>query len=375
MPRWEQRGTNFPGNPEQKEDEMRRLLAATAILFTPVMSAGAQGVPPNFHQTYDSHQLASQTIDGGGGADSSDLAALTEQSGLLAPDISQRGDNLVNLVFTTTHLDTVTQRFNGRQEVENSIVSGALGALGAIEQTGNNIAGLITGNTIDLADQLMGRDALQHVRNTATLSTSFSSLSQFGSNTANLAVADYAIGTATQDIEAGAQQIVDNTLYLTADAVVGEFISQSGANYGNLMIADRIDSVSRVFAGDQIVNNTVYVSDTDNVPSITQSGTNVANMIMADYIGAIHQVSVGRQVVNNRVIGPDGEILTGPSIDQNEDNFMGPTTDVVNLAVIGTGTADGSNGGEMSISQEADYEQSSNGSNSSQAGNVVSITR
>lgn len=348
---------------------MRYALFIAAVLAS-AHTAGAQESASTVTQTFNNRQTIRQTVSSPPGPTLQDL---TDANAEAVPGISQTGENLANVISSDLDFSAVTQYFDGEQSIENSIILGAVGALGAIEQSGTNTAGMATGNTIDLATQYFGRNAVQSVNNYTEVATTLESLSQSGSNTANFATADYAIGTGIQNIEEGAVQRVENTLVLSAGAAIAQFVDQRGENFGNILVADRIDNVVRTFAGEQLVLNTVYLGD-GSVPEINQSGNNVANLIIANEIGAIDQISIGTQIVDNRVYDQNGKLVTGPGIHQSESNYQGPSS-VVNMAVIGSDSSSGSNG-DMSISQDADFPQESSGSSGgTQTGNVVVINR
>src|SRR5690606_19877199 len=133
---------------------------------------------------------------------------------------------------------------------------------------------------INLADQEMTAEAEQIVSNRLAAGGSFADIVQSGTNVVNIAMADHAIGTAEQVIDEGAVQQVINQIELDAGATVSGRIEQNGVNFGNVMVAERVDDVTRLFAGDQIVENTVILNGS-TVPRISQTGSNIANYFAA----------------------------------------------------------------------------------------------
>jgi hypothetical protein len=260
------------------------------------------------------------------------------------------------------------QRFDGTQRIDNILAARGVNVVGEVVQSGANLAGTIEGRTINLADQLMDANAEQLIFNSAEIALLYGGVVQMGTNTANMAVAEYSIGTANQEIVAGAVQMIENRLEVAASASLQAYIVQSGINLGNTMQSDTVDKVRRVFAGDQIVHNTVVLNELGGGP-ITQTGTNIANYVQSSKIGSIEQISVGVQEVVNEIKGPGGELLSGSDYIQTSDN-------VVNMTVL-TAPADGNDDAEINVSQTADYPQSSSGGNggTSQTGNSVTVIR
>jgi len=280
---------------------MRSVIVA-ACLVLPAGVASAQTLEPDFNQLFRDSQLALQRMSEPQGP-----ALGNEPSQRPFPDdltlrMSQAGANAVNILNSDRDLGSVTQLFDGQQGIENSIDAHRSGTFGpiSISQSGSNYANMMQGNTISMADQLMSETSTQQVWNSIWAGGSIDMIAQIGVNVANIAMAEYAIGTAEQTIEEGAIQRVDNFIAFDANTVVSGTINQSGVNIGNVLIADRIDTVTRTFAGEQIVDNTVVLHGS-SVPPIEQSGGNIANMVVANNIGTIRQLSVGAQRVINTV--------------------------------------------------------------------------
>lgn len=281
--------------------------------------------------------------------------------------LAQTGSNTVNTIQHSGNLDRVVQRFEGEQSVTNTLSLGIVDVLGNVTQTGNNIANSSQSLTLSFADQMLGGGASQLVLNTAEFSTLYGSVGQSGRNIANNAVADLAIGTASQDIVDGAVQKVTNRLELAAMSAIASAVNQRGENFGNIMMSDEVDRVTRNFAGDQIIHNVVVLAD--GAPgTINQYGINVANLITSSKIGSLSQTSTGHQSVTNEVFDAQGNLLSGGNISQVSENY-------VNMIVL-TAPADGADGAIISVEQAADYPQAASGSgNQSQTGNALTVNR
>jgi hypothetical protein len=312
-------------------------------------------------------QFSSQDQTGSNTIDQSTLEIFAGQLDYnTSVDLRQTGVNTVNSVVYNGDLSLVIQRFHGTQSLTNTLDLAGHAIGGVVFQGGTNIAGSIKSDTLTLADQLFAADARQLILNSAEFALLTGSIGQRGENIANVAEAEYAIGTAIQTIELGAVQQVDNRLALAAMASVGAHISQYGQNSGNVMKSNTVDSATRVFAGDQIVHNTVTLAElTDGM--IEQRGVNIANFIQSSRIGSISQISSGTQVVINEVIGPDGKIVKGDNIIQTADN-------IVNMTVL-TPPDGGNDDGILSVEQDADFPQASSGGDGSQTANSATINR
>jgi hypothetical protein len=349
---------------------MHKILLVVAFGCPSFAALAAEQSAPSVQQRYVNVQTIRQTMSGVRmeAPPVEDLTALTTTSAITTL-LQQQGNNMSNVLTSRGDFGSVTQRFEGQQYVYNDIVSGAFDTLQSIDQTGSNLTGVIQGNTIELAVQFMGADAVQSVANSADLAGTFDTITQTGANTANLAIAQYSIGTGQQDLVAGAVQRIDNTLTLAAGAVVSGLVSQSGTNIGNMMLSDRVDEVTRLFAGTQIVNNTIQLADT-SVPQISQNGVNIANFLSSNKIGTIKQISVGQQIVNNVVLGPNGEVVNNPAVTQD-------TANIVNFTYLGPLPAsEASQPQDVTVEQVAEFDQTSQGSSgSSQTGNSLTIQR
>lgn len=345
---------------------MRRPYLAYLAALLPTVATG-QDALPSVNQRAEGLQTASNLFD------VTTLNALTDdymstmlQFGFTG-NLAQGGSNMVNSVVHAGALGEVIQRFDGVQSIDNHAALGAIDVYGRINQRGTNLAGSAISETLQFADQLLGANGRQFVLNSAEVDILYGGVGQYGSNTANYAEAALAIGTASQNIELGAVQRVDNRLHLAAMSAVSSVIEQSGENFGNIMISETVETVTRNFAGDQIVHNVVHLGAGDP-GTITQSGFNVANMIMSSRIGMLSQTSIGRQEVINEVFNAQGQLMTGGNIVQTSEN-------IVNLTVL-TMPADGGDNAVIGVEQTAAFPQTSNGNGGgSQTGNSATIDR
>ncbi len=342
-----------------------KLLVALAMLVS-TAPAVAQEADVSVRQDQGAMQSIEQTILGAHEALAQLQAPSASEDGAIG--ITQNGVNLSNIVQTEGNLDKVFQTLSSEQSVLNTLDYEGNSGLSNLSQSGVNVTNLAEANRINLARQAMTGDAAQRVGNLARLGGHVGNVEQTGVNLANLAIAKISLGTGEQDILEGAEQTVDNTLTLAAGVVVDDAVNQQGVNLGNIMASDKVGEVTRIFAGDQIVNNTVQLSG-NSTPNIIQSGVNIANYLAANDIGSVHQISSGRQLVVNKVFGPDGEELTGPLIEQSQAN-------IVNYFALAPAPP-GSVSKEIEVSQDASFDQSSQGGNGqqTQVGNSVSIER
>lgn len=344
---------------------MRRLgLACIAVLVSSGAALAQDEVA--FEQFADGSQVADNEVS----VDT--LEALTYRFLTEMLDFStlgsltQKGSNSVNTIEYSGSVGNVVQRFHGEQSVSNVAALGSYAVAGVLFQEGTNIAGVASAQTLTFADQLFASDARQLIFNSAELGLLTGSVSQRGSNTANMAIAEYAIGTANQTIALGAVQRIDNRLQLAAGASIDAHISQYGENFGNVMRSEVVETATRTFAGDQIVHNVVTLQELSDA-RIEQHGINVANLVQSSRIGSISQVSIGTQTVINEVYGPDGQLLTGGNIVQTSDSM-------VNVTIL-TAPEGGNDNGVLSVDQNADFPQSSNANGGSQSGNTAVISR
>lgn len=346
-------------------------MRGNGIAYILVLLASSAAHAQQLYPGVDQHAAGVQTA--GNSIEIGTLEGLTDDymsemlNFAVTGNLSQNGTNTINSVVYGGDLGKVVQRFDGIQSVQNSIALETYDASGHIKQSGSNVAGSVTANSIEFADQLLGANGRQLVLNSAEFAILYGSVDQYGVNVANNAKAALAIGTATQIIDPGAQQRVDNRLEVAAMSVVSAAVQQRGENFGNVMMTETVDRVVRTFAGDQTVHNVVVLGD--GLPgTIVQSGNNVANLIMASNIGSLQQYSTGNQVVINEVFDAQGHLVSGGNITQTADNW-------VNMIVL-TMPAEGGNGGVISVEQAAEYPQSATGSGGgSQTGNSLTVDR
>lgn len=359
---------------------MQRIILAACLTLS-ASAATAQELAPDLEQLFTASQLALQRMSGAGGngaiapAQAADVPIADATSTPLM--LNQTGMNAVNVVNSDLDLGSVYQNFDGRQIVDNVIdVYRPLETVPiSIDQTGANYANMMQGNTISMADQAMLDGARQIVSNSAWTGGSVGNIQQTGTNVANIAMAEFAIDAANQVIGHDVVQKVWNYIEFDADTVVAGTVTQSGGNIGNVLVADRIDHVTREFYGDQIVRNEIVLHG-PTVPMITQSGSNIANLVVANHIGAVYQISSGRQLVENIVVDGAGNPIDSGNIEQTELNYQG-ASNVVNMMVLRAqrqGATDPQQ--PVAVSQDADFPQAGQGaSGQSQTGNVTVIVR
>lgn len=345
---------------------MRRLVVAYIAILLTSTASGQEGLP-SVSQHAIGAQIAENAIDSGGLESLTDAYMSQMLNFASTGNLSQLGSNAINSVVYSGNLDHVVQRFNGTQSVGNKLALGVVDVFGDINQTGKNLAGSVISNRLEFADQLFGADALQSVLNSAEIAILYGSVAQYGANIANYAEAAVAIGTATQTIETGAVQQIDNRLEVAAMMTVSAAVTQRGENFGNIMISDTVDQVTRKFAGDQKVLNVVVLGDGAS-GVISQHGSNIANLIMSSRIGSLTQFSTGRQEVINEVFDSQGSRVQGGGIAQTSDQR-------VNVIIL-TMPAEGGDTAIINVDQTAEFPQSSNGTGSaSQTGNSLTVDR
>lgn len=354
---------------------MRQLSFAVFCLLG-AGGVSAQELDPSFEQFFAQSQQALQAMLAAPGEEGATFPVTVpgSETEFRSVQLTQTSLNAVNIVSSNADLNAVVQEFSGQQVIDNRIFSPGPGGdvLYSVDQSGANYANMLRGQTINLADQEMTGNALQIVSNTLAAGGSLADVVQSGINAANIAMADHAIGTADQVIDEGAVQQIINRIELDAGATVSGWIEQNGINFGNVMVAERVDDVTRLFAGDQIVENTVILNGS-TVPRISQSGSNIANYFAASSIGTVRQLSIGEQRVTNTVLGPDGEHLSHPNIVQTELNYQG-ASNVVNLMVLRNSQSASQQ--PVLVEQTAEFEQSASGSSGqSQTGNAIVISR
>lgn len=356
---------------------MHKIILA-ACFALPAGAAVAQDLPPDFTQLFTASQEALQNMSSG------ETAETVLQGGSVQPasvsteeplTLAQTGMNAVNIIFSNQDLGSIYQRFDGIQSINNSIETERAPGLApiSINQTGANYANMVQGNTISLADQAMLSGSRQFISNAVNIGGPVGDIHQKGTNVANVALAEVAIGTAIQEIQDDVEQRVDNYIEINADTVVSGAITQRGFNYGNVLVADRVDEITRTFYGDQVVRNEI-VLNASTVPMITQSGSNIANLVVANHIGSVQQISNGSQLVENIVTDGDGNPIYSANISQSDYNYQGPTN-VINMMVLRGQHGHDDSEQPVAIDQQANFPQTGHGVSGSQTGNVTVIVR
>ncbi len=344
---------------------MRNLLTSTAIALLALTGAAAGARGDELSQTYNSEQTISQVARAASEL-LNQIDALVVSAGP-GGAVSQSGLNAANIVQSDGHLANANQFMNGIQRIDN--IADTVVQSDEITQSGTNVTGVLKADTIENAVQYFGSDAVQWVKNAADVSDQIGVINQSGMNAANIAIAEFSIGSGTQILAPGSLQKIKNVVTFDAAGAAGE-INQDGTNLGNIMVSSKVKDVTRIFNGTQVVDNTVYLADANTAP-INQSGLNIANFVQADVIGTVTQYTTGgSQNVRNRVIGPDGKEIKAASWLNQE------STNLVNVMVIGGVTSTGGSDGVINASQTSNYPQTSSGIGpQSQSGNVMAINR
>lgn len=355
---------------------MVRLIGAIALsvaVFSPAVQAQDISLSEQINQVFSGSQTIHQTmgtsgddllLNGGGNASLASLTPLADNT----PKLTQSGTNSANIVNQPDiSVFSAEQSLLGQQGTTNSIELWQDLVLHDINQQGVNIADAITAEAANSVTQLLDDSAVQKVDNSTSTGSAVGDLMQTGVNAANLAFVAESIGSGSQKFPQGAVQEVDNDVALKNGASANS-IEQTGVNIGNLLSADKVDQVTRVFAGTQKVTNHVNFGSSQMPASITQGGVNVANLVVASQIGSLHQISTGTQSTINTVedgtlqqftSNPFGGVLT----QQSNENY-------VNIVVLKSAAQDGQN---IVLSQEANFPQANTGAPASQVGNTMSI--
>ena len=355
---------------------MVRLIGAIALsvaVFSPAVQAQDISLSEQINQVFSGTQTINQTmatsgddllLNSGGNTPLASLTPLADNT----PKLTQSGANTANLVNQPdVSVFSAGQSLLGQQGTTNSVELWQDSVLHDINQQGINIANAITAQALNSVTQLLDDSAVQKVDNSTTTGSAIGDLTQTGVNAANLAFVTESIGSGSQKFPQGAVQEINNNVALQNGASANS-IQQTGVNIGNLLSADRVDQVTRVFAGTQKITNNVNFGSSQMPASITQGGVNVANLVVASQIGELHQISTGTQTTTNTVEdgtlqqytdNPFGGVLT----QQSNENY-------VNIVVLKGATQDGQN---IVLSQQADFPQTNTGAPASQVGNTMSI--
>ena len=336
------------------------------LVFTPTC-AHADSLQAQIRQVFAGMQITS--LDAG----NSVTTPAIDGPGSPLPDgpigsLNQVGTNVSNILSApATPVNNLSQTLTGQQTVVDNIVTS--GSAHALQQDGFNISNAASGNAFTGILQYMDTSGSQAVTNRAVVNNRLGQITQSGVNAANLLFATTSIDSAGQIIAPGAVQRVNNVLNV---AHGGLKVVQSGANIGNAVIADKVDNVTRVFSGDQIVDNVLNFGAGAMPFSISQSGLNVANYVSAKDIGTLNQISTGSQTIRNSVVDGTLQAYTASTVggtltQQSNANF-------VNVVVVPSAKR---NGQTINISQTANFTQTNtvSGGGSNQFGNVVSVSR
>lgn len=297
--------------------------------------------------------------------------------GILNPDMTGAVDqsilNAVNLLLATEAVvENVDQTMLGNQIARNVLLATQTGSPFVTDQIGENIANIVIADQVDAVRQAFGPGATQSVYNEVTSpAADLAGVAQTGRNTANVVLATVSIGSGEQLFPSDTTQRIENMVGLDQAVNLHDEITQSGTNIGNVLIADEVRDVARIFSGTQIVLNTVTSQDGNTPVGINQRGLNIANFVSAKNVQGLTQVSDGRQIVENRIEG-----VTLKEMSENIAGYTHSSTNIVNLLEI-QATDTPKSGGTINATQTANQSQTvqSNLGTHSQVGNAASISR
>lgn len=343
---------------------------------------------PDFTASYDpGHGIAGSeaenldTLPGGlNGGDTEDFSPASELSEddlfretlkqLFPADPVQQAWNVGNLVRLDRPVENVTQDFGAVQTAGNMLDAPlVILADAGISQDGINLGNILVAETVSTVSQNLMDGAGQVIENEAVLGGFAPYLTQSGINAANIIDAEVSIGTGNQVFPEGVSQEISN-LADFSPGMTTFLVEQTGINVGNVMQSETMNDVDRVFAGAQIVENTLILNSSMPMPAmIVQEGTNIANLVIAESVTELTQISTGTQDVVNLVLDENMEPITGLG-----DTLLSTTNNYVNVLVITT-EVDGEDE-VVTATQLADFDQTVaiNGQHS-QIGNSVTIDR
>ncbi|WGH78136.1 hypothetical protein [Jannaschia ovalis] len=310
-----------------------------------------------------------------------------------APSIDNVDQSILNaanlLLSRGTNLASATQVMQGSQTARNLIDEQGAGVVGTSTQTGENIANVIIATRVDEIRQSFGPDAMQEVFNTLRAdSQSGGTITQIGRNTANIVMAEISIGSGEQLFPEGTVQRVENLVDFVQVGSNGGHIDQRGTNIGNVLMADEVHNVHRVFDGEQIVNNVVSSADGQTPGSVNQEGLNIANFVSARVVSGLTQTSNGTQTVTNSLEGAtlaDYEAGLVPGWTQSTTNIVnlldirggGSPMPATSTGPSGETVTNGNPNANMPVSatQNANQQQNFSGGNGNhmQIGNAASV--
>lgn len=375
---------------------MQRTLTALALLgltTTAAVAEGPEGIILNQIATGDQIgtniavvQGSSDILNGDAAPDIEGYSELFDEfvtagegSGVGLPpvisadQVDQSVLNAVNILLSSgTVVSQANQTFLGEQRAINIMEASEEGGSLAVSQTGENLANIIIVEQVDNVRQAFGPGAIQQVINEISGGTgSLRGISQIGRNTANIVIADVSIGSGEQLFPDETSQEIENTVNLDQAGSMPGRIVQSGTNIGNVLVADEVYNVARVFSGDQIVRNTVNAADGRTPYGVSQSGLNIANFVSANVANGLTQVSDGRQIVENNLEG-----VTLADLENGVPGYTHSSTNIVNLLDIRNDRSSRS-GDPIVATQRADQEQRVQASDGihTQVGNAATIER
>ncbi|WP_386679025.1 hypothetical protein [Loktanella sp. R86503] len=239
--------------------------------------------------------------------------------------------NAVNLLIASEAVITSVDQTMLGDQIARNVVSGLTpDTLTNTNQIGENIANIVIADQVDAVRQSFGPGANQIVENlVSNPSASLNGIVQTGRNTANVVLANVSIGSGEQLFPSDTVQRVDNLTHLDYGTALPNGIEQHGTNIGNVLMADDVRNVARVFNGSQIVRNTVTTQNGHTPDRVNQSGLNIANFVSAKRVEGLMQVSNGNQTVKNHL---QGATLADMSSALSE--YTHSSTNIVNLLDI-----------------------------------------
>lgn len=278
--------------------------------------------------------------------------------------LEQRGINAGNLVTApNAGIATLDQITAGTQTIANQIEA-AQSALNALTQSGMNIGAFVDAGTIGSLTQTVGPRASQQAENKATLQGGANAVDQAGTNIGALTLADEIVSTLPGEPHGIGQSVVNDASLLTAAAQVVGAISQSGVNFGTVIIAGKVVTVDRAFAGDQSILNAILVNGTAQ-PGLSQSALNIGNYVMASSATSVSQTATGSQSAVNALSDPYDE-----GLGNDDDGLDQSTTSFGNVFVL-----NGSGQQDVSVAQSSSMNQYSAGSGThTQTGSISVIS-
>ncbi len=377
------------------------IFASLALSATAAMADDTEG--SIFQQEFSGIQSGLNEIILNAGSQNPASLETESDIGTAAPLVGGNVDQLITnalnvLVSKGSVVSNATQISTGSQYATN-LMDGRNATLadGTLRQMGENLANVITAEQVDSVTQQFGPGAMQDVTNTALLRGNAGSVVQIGRNTANIVEAELSIGLGSQVFPFDSTQQINNFVRISDAAPLpaemagfdvpattlirmssDASIWQEGTNMGNILIADEVRDVARVFNGQQIINNHIILDDIGQAPpQITQSGINVANFVSASRVSGLTQVSDGVQIVENRVTDGSLADLTAqvPQYTHVAENYV----NVLHIRAPGNPS-----GGTLTVldatvsaSQEARIPQSSVSGNGRQVqvGNAATVER